>query len=46
MSNVNNIEIERKFLIRYPAKEVLDRIPDERKSGIIQTYLESEPGTT
>lgn len=46
MSNVNNIETERKFLIRYPSEEVLKRIPNENRSGIIQTYLVSEPGVT
>ena len=46
MSNQSNIEIERKFLIRYPSKEVLDSIPAKDRSEIVQTYLESEPGVT
>ena len=46
MSSNNNIEIERKFLIRYPSKEVLYAIPSCDKSSIVQTYLESEPGIT
>ena len=46
MSSNNNIEIERKFLIRYPSKEVFDAIPACDRSAIVQTYLESEPGVT
>ena len=46
MSNQSNIEIERKFLIRYPSKEILDSIPAKDRSEIVQTYLESEPGIT
>ncbi len=46
MSSQNNIEIERKFLIRYPSEEILAKIPDSGKSEIIQTYLESEPNIT
>ena len=46
MSNNNNLEIERKFLIRYPSKEVFDTIPACDRSAIVQTYLESEPGVT
>ncbi len=46
MSSNNNLEIERKFLIRYPSKEVLDAIPARDRSAIVQTYLESEPGVT
>ena len=46
MSSNNNLEIERKFLIRYPSKEVFDAIPACDRSAIVQTYLESEPGVT
>ena len=46
MSNNNNLEIERKFLIRYPAESVLKTIPACDRSAIVQTYLESEPGVT
>lgn len=46
MSSQNNIETERKFLIRYPSEDILRQIPQRDRSEIIQTYLESEPGVT
>ncbi len=46
MSNNNNLEIERKFLIRYPSESVLKTIPACDRSAIVQTYLEGEPGVT
>ena len=46
MSNNNNLEIERKFLIRYPSEAVLKTIPACHRSAIVQTYLESDPGVT
>ncbi len=46
MSNNNNLEIERKFLIRYPSEAVLLTIPVCDRSAIIQTYLKSELGVT
>lgn len=37
-------EIERKFLIKKPSKELLDSFPCIKKIDIIQTYLISPPG--
>lgn len=34
-------EIERKFLIEYPSKEILDNLDYSSKTDIIQTYLKS-----
>lgn len=38
------MEIERKFLIRYPDLEMLKRLPNCRRIEIIQTYLNCEDG--
>ena len=42
-NNEDPLEIERKFLIRYPDLNLLDRICTE-KTAIVQTYLISEKG--
>ena len=39
-------EIERKYLIEYPDTEMLENYPNSSKSGIAQTYLKSNDGTT
>jgi len=36
------LEIERKFLIKYPDIEKLEQMPDVRKVEILQTYLPTE----
>lgn len=38
------LEIERKFLIKYPDTELLDRLSEGNRSEISQTYLVSEAG--
>lgn len=43
MSEKDNFEIERKFLIRMPELEVLDGMGE--KTEIVQTYLKSDVGT-
>ncbi len=44
--NLKNKEIEKKFLIEYPANDILSNIPPEDRSHIIQTYLLSEESIT
>lgn len=44
MSNQNNIEIERKFLIVKPDEVSLARLPGVRICDIVQTYLLSPDG--
>lgn len=41
MSNENNLEIERKFLIKYPDTAMLESLNGVKKVDIIQTYTES-----
>ncbi len=40
------LEIERKFLIRYPEEAVLDRVPGVRRAKIEQIYLTAQGGET
>ena len=46
MSAPDNLEIEYKYLIRYPDIAVLDSQPGSKKAEIVQTYLLSESGVT
>ncbi|MGN1048246.1 MAG: hypothetical protein ACI4QZ_06525 [Eubacteriales bacterium] len=46
MKNETNTETERKFLIKYPSKTLLEAIPMEDTSEITQTYLISEEKKT
>ena len=43
-SNHLPLEIERKFLIRYPDLNWLQHCPEARCTEIVQTYLLSRPG--
>lgn len=46
MSAPDNLEIEYKYLIRYPDIAVLESQPGSKKADIVQTYLLSENGVT
>ena len=46
MSAPDNLEIEYKYLIRYPDIAVLESQPGSKKAEIVQTYLLSENGVT
>ena len=46
MSAPDNLEIEYKYLIRYPDISVLESQPGCKKAKIVQTYLLSENGVT
>ncbi|MBQ8995377.1 MAG: hypothetical protein IJ091_06140 [Oscillospiraceae bacterium] len=46
MSNKNNLEIEYKYLIRFPDLELLETQSDCRKVEIVQTYLLSPKHVT
>ena len=46
MSAVNQVEIERKYIIELPCIEVLSRIDGYCRTEIVQTYLKSEDGVT
>lgn len=46
MSAPDNLEIEYKYLIRYPDIAVLESQPRSKKAEIVQTYLLSENGVT
>lgn len=42
IGNGEPLEIERKFLVKYPDVEKLEKMPDVRKVEILQTYLPTE----
>lgn len=44
--DIQNKEIEKKFLIKYPDSEIIESIPENDKSRIIQTYLLAPKGFT
>jgi len=46
LSAPDNLEIEYKYLIRYPDIAVLESQPGSKKADIVQTYLLSENGVT
>jgi len=46
LSAPDNLEIEYKYLIRYPDIAVLESQPRSKKAEIVQTYLLSENGVT
>lgn len=46
MSAPDNLEIEYKYLIRYPDIAVLESQPRSKKAEIVQNYLLSENGVT
>ena len=47
MENQNlPLEIERKFLIRYPDIQAIMKLPGARRLNMVQTYLVSAPGVT
>ena len=49
MDNIKSnvpLEIERKFLIKYPSKDVLNNLNFSSRNEIIQTYLKSADSKT
>ncbi len=45
LKSKKGLEIERRFLIKMPDKDFICALKDSTVSEILQTYLESEPGT-